>query len=163
MEHGPKGGVGGISEIREYATLDGEVVGTGEDAKPSIKLPPWYRRTGRTLFEVDTGFGTVKCKAVAMSESKIMSILRGDDGTDLSLVFRTLVAVPDWAAEEDTKIGDVVFKVGDTFPPLEDVKGTKAQGAYIRNVLPPSAVVQIMTGLRFVSLPPIPYTEASPS
>lgn len=163
MEHGPKGGIGGVAEIREYATLDGGKIGEGEDAKASISLPPWFTRTGRITFEINTGFGVLKCKAIPLSEAKIATMLTGDEDSDLTPIFNAIIEVPEWEAETDTTIGSVTFQKGDPFPPLEDVKGKAARNDFVRRALPPSAIVQIATGLRYTALPPIPYTEADPS
>ena len=164
IEHGPKGGVGGISDIREYATLDGNPIGDGEDARHSITLPPWFSRQGRTLFSVDSGFGTVKCRAVPGSDATWLKLIAGDDNADWALLLSAIVALPsDWKVETEAKVGSMTFVEGDDFPPIEDVRKSKHTAReFAQNLLPPSLVTQIVTGQRYAALPPIPYTNASP-
>ena len=164
IPHGPKGAIGGVASIREYATLDGQPIGSGDTLKTSLMLPPWFTRTGRVLYKIDSGFGDVLCRAVTGSDEDFLKILNGDKDAPFSIVVDALVALPsDWKIEEPCQIGSVVFKKGDDLPPIRDIRDNEsAAQAYVQGALPPSLIAQVVTGQRYVSLPPIPASQASP-
>ena len=148
-----------IRNRRRIATIDGSDVKEGE---PFFDLPKWFTRTGRTTCEIETGFGIVKLKTVAIQEDTLLNFAQGSPKACKAMLFGIRSIPDDWVAEEDVTL-DKGFKVleGDMVPDPQDVavRTPAACAKYVAEFFPRSPITQIVTAYQFMVMPPIAYTE----
>lgn len=148
-----------IRDVRRIATIDGSDIREGE---PFFTLPGWFVRTGRTRCEIDTGFGMVTMKTVAIEEDTLMHFAQGSPKA-CKRMLKGIQSIPDdWVAEEDVLLArGKVIREGEPVPsPLEMMDRPPVEAAtYIAAFFPRSLITQIVTAYQFMVMPPIAYTE----
>ena len=156
------GSIGGsIEDIRRIASLDGGEVSEG---KHYVDLPQWFTRLGRKHFQIDSGFGKVKVKVLAVKDNVLMGFMDGEPKA-IKQILPCIVEMPPWEAEDDIKLDrDYEFKEGELLPPASEVAQRNPQvcAKYMAECLPISLAQQIVAGFKFMTLPPIAYTEVDP-
>lgn len=146
--------IGDIREVRSLLQQPDE-----KGAIPTVRFPDWYKRTGTRSAEIDSGFGTVRVRAVYLEDD-----LKGDEL--LKVLLGALRELPDWTFEENAMIGGKSFAKGDAVPMPLSVNATRnAQHAraYVEAALPPSLLQQVYLAIGFMAVPPIDITSADPS
>ncbi|MCB1150931.1 hypothetical protein KDK88_05250 [bacterium] len=141
------------------ATVDGQA---SPDGKPYIELPDWFRRTGRRSFEIETGFGLMKCESIIV-DGDTLTRFANNEQSACKRVLAAIKEIPNWEAEEDVTLErDLVVNAGEIIPQPTKITqhNPKVCAEYVRKFMPPSAIVQLVMGLRYMELPPIAYTGA---
>lgn len=152
-------GPGGVSEIRRVASLDGSDITEG---KPYFDLPDWFTRLGRNTFKIDSGFGEVIVKVPVVRDQVLSGFLNGDH-RDVKQILPCIIQIPDWRAEYDIVLDkSTTLSIGDPIPNPDEAtrKPPEWAGRYFSECLPSSLPGQIVAGIKFMSVPPIAYTEA---
>lgn len=158
------GGFSDIAKVREFGHLDPSAV---PEDNPSIKLPTWLTRTGRTLFEVDTGFGILKGRAVLIDDEALQAILGDEKDAPWPAITGAIVDYPNnWKFETAVEEQGFKFEADEALPGVSTVRKYDAKRARLFCIhgLTIGVLQQLAIALRYAQLPAIPYTAtAAPS
>lgn len=171
-----------VKARRRINTTFGEKTKTGETA---FNLPPWFTRTGKVSFEIDTGFGTLKCQLpdfrvqrqmetvdaelerLSLMDpapvAEIQKVTRERDVLRVRATLRMLRGIPaDWVHEGDeTLVMDTLrIEPGMPLPQPSAVLALKPEAADVYlTALPPSLIAQVWGAHEFMGIPPLYYDE----
>lgn len=149
-----------IRAVRRIATIDGSDIREGE---PFFDLPKWFTRTGRTRCEIDTGFGLVTMKTVAIEEDTLLQFAQGVPKACKRMLWGILSIPGDWVAEADVMLDrGWTIPEGEAVPDPQEIaqKNPAICSKYVAEFFPRSLITQIVTAYQFMVMPPIAYTEA---
>lgn len=148
-----------VRDRRRIATIDGSEIREGE---AFFDLPKWFVRTGRTTCEIDTGFGVVKMKTVAIEEDTLLQFAQGSPKASKRML-RGIRTIPDdWVAEETVLLErGLTINEGDAVPDPQEIadRNPATCAKYVAEFFPRSLITQIVTAYQFMVMPPIAYTE----
>lgn len=165
-----------VRTIRRVPTTLGEKNALGDR---HVDLPAWFARTGLISFEIDSGFGTVKCRMPDQKETKRIEALdeaieaAGDDTEKRRLavnarddgrqttILRLMREIPaDWPNERETvTLCGRSIEEGSPLPqPTEVSKSPPAEHALYLTLLPSLLPGQVLAGMVLMANnPPIAY------
>jgi hypothetical protein len=186
----PPSGGSNVKSFSEYldaaktttrvGTLFGE---KNKEGNPYADLPAWFTRTGLLTFEVETGFGIVKCRVPGHKAQKTLEA--ADEAVDAavnlpqtqkdrevriahaeeartaartSFTLRLMAELPSGWVNESEPITALNLTTG---APLPQPTAVLAQPVEVHKeflaILPPSLAGQVWAGYTFLGLPPIAY------
>lgn len=171
-------------KTKRVSTLLGE---KNSEGNTFLDLPRWFTRKGLRTFEIETGFGVVRCvtpdhKTQRQMEDADEAVTRARNLPETSPVrakeiqaaetrrdemrrtfaLRMIRAIPsEWANEGDAvNEGDLHLATAATLPAPDAVArmGPLEQRVY-ETLLPLSLLPQVMSGFAYMALPPLPVDE----
>jgi hypothetical protein len=169
---------------KRVGTLFGEKNGEGNTF---VDLPVWFTRTGLRTFEIDSGFGLVKCcapdykaqqqmeaadeavtKAMGLPEgahreAEVKKATETQAAQRIAYVIRVLREIPaGWKNEGDEYVrGSLKFPADGPLhqPTVVASSGdVEAMRAYAA-MLPPSLIPQVFAAVNLMALPPLAFDE----